>query len=370
MSKISSGAIMLAFVAVLFGLLGAYVVREVLRRPRTAQRQKIEMVTVPMASTDLKPGRKIALGDVGLARMTRAEMKERGISRAFMTDTNQIIGRTLRKEMKRGDRFDTTLFYPDGIRPGLAGRLKPGFRAVTIPVWSDDALLGFAGPGSWVDVIFRSSPIGQSGGYGPRYHADRNDADHPAWQDYTRHYGSWHGAIGRNRNRRNPFAQQIRMEQTVTLLENVQVLAVDRETFEGITVESQESERMTVTLAVKPEQATSLRIVDGRGELSLALRAPDDEATVQDGAPRTLEDIIDIPDDPMVEQNHDMEVYRGFRMSRVGFDGTGIGSRRGGGGSGHRGSLWTDLGAPPADGPPANVAYAAEIEARAAAQGR
>lgn len=337
MSKISSGAIMLAFIAVLIGLVGAYMVREVLRRPRAERPRGAQKVTVPMASMSLKAGRTVSLGDVALAKMTRAEMKERGISRAFMTDTKQIIGRVLQKDMKRGERFDTTLFYPDGMRPGLVERLEPGMRAVTISVGTGNALLGFAGPGNWVDVLFRSGAASNGGAGGDsRYvgydiNSDRYDRN-PAWRDYSLYYSKWRGGSVRLGDDAHDGFVDHRgaMEQTITLLERIQVLAIDRETFEGISVESEQSERMAVTLAVTPEQATSLRVVDGRGELSLTLRNPDDDDVSEDGSPRTLKDILEFPEIAAVTrpERNDMEVYRGFRKSHIDFVGSGIDTRR------------------------------------------
>ncbi len=354
--KPGSGGIMLAFIAVLVGLFGAYIVRGVLQRPSVKVAKGPQLITIPMASMELQAGRTVSLGDVALARMTRSEMEERGISRAFMTDTKQIIGRVLRTSMKRGERFDTTLFYPDGMGPGLENRLKPGMRAVTIPVRSENALLGFAGPGNWVDVIFRSGSSHSGGDSNEGRYAgdDYNNAryDHnPAWQDYSRYYDAWNGGPRRISGAGN-HADQYSMEQTVTLLENVQVLAIDRETFEGISVDKLQA-HLSVTLAVTPEQAASLRVVDGRGELSLTLRNPNDTNTVLDTAPRTLRDIIDIPEvaTPEPPQVNGMEVYRGFRVDHINFIGTGINSRRAGGNSsqdyGGRFSTGTDPGSRP-----------------------
>jgi hypothetical protein len=60
----------------------------------------------------------------------------------------------------------------------------------------------------------------------------------------------------------------------MTLLDNVQVLAVDRETEDGATPvnTSGRSSGRTVTLAVTPLQARALQVVEDRGTLSLVLR--------------------------------------------------------------------------------------------------
>jgi hypothetical protein len=61
----------------------------------------------------------------------------------------------------------------------------------------------------------------------------------------------------------------------MTLLERVEVLAIDTYTQPGQKVELEQDG--TVTLAVTPHQAKMLKVVEGRGELSLTLRNPEDQ---------------------------------------------------------------------------------------------
>jgi hypothetical protein len=105
--------------------------------------------------------------------------------------------------------------------------LDAGYRAVTIPIEHISAVQGFARPGTFVDVLFRSR------------------------------------------------AEEERPEVTITLLERVKVLAVNQNTLSEQNVELDNGG--TVTLAVTPIQAKALKVVEDRGELSLTLRNPDDE---------------------------------------------------------------------------------------------
>jgi Flp pilus assembly protein CpaB len=98
---------------------------------------------------------------------------------------------------------------------------------VTIPIEHISAVQGFARPGSFVDVLFRSR------------------------------------------------AEEERPEVTITLLERVKVLAVNKNTLTEKNVELEGGG--AVTLSVTPIQAKSLKVVEGRGELSLTLRNPNDE---------------------------------------------------------------------------------------------
>ncbi len=136
MSRLSPGTLLLGIFAVLFGLVGAYAARQYLQQtpPEDAPVETVRRQIVPLASADLAPGRTITMGDVMLVRMTRDEIRKRGIPGDFMTNPSQVIGRTLRTPLKRGRSFVTTAFYPEGTGPSVASRLKAGHRAVTIPL--------------------------------------------------------------------------------------------------------------------------------------------------------------------------------------------------------------------------------------------
>jgi pilus assembly protein CpaB len=188
-----------------------------------------------------------------------------------MRTPTQIIGRILKTDLPKGSAFDTAQLYPEGVYPNPADRLAPGFRAVTIPVDAMSAVGGFATPGAWVDVMFR---------------ADENeDEDLP--------------------------------ELTVTLVESVEVLALNEHTFTGSKSDDpngRDAKEMAVTLAVRPEQAAALRVVDGRGTLSLMLRNPNDDTPTALNIPRTMHDVLDRP-----YTKWRMQVYRGGSLSSVDF---------------------------------------------------
>ena len=274
MSRISPGTVLLAIVAVMFGLLGAYGVHQYLKKEKPqAEVAAPEAVTVPLASTDLKAGREVTVGDVAIMKLTPQQMKKQGISKAFMSNTSQIIGRVLREDVKRRATFDTSLFYPQGTGPSVAQRLRPGLRAVTVSVEIDAAVAGLADVGSWVDVFFRSESDTKKG----------------------------------------------LPETTVTLLRGVQVLALDQETFDGTRSDpprGRTKKTTSVTLGVTPQQVAALKVVENRGTLTLALRHPDDLEAVDAGAPRTLDELLN----RSASTKHQMEIYRGRRRSEVEFE--------------------------------------------------
>ena len=274
MSRISPGTVLLAIIAVMFGLLGAFGVHQYLNKEKPkAEVAAPESVAVPVASIDLKAGREITLSDIAILKLTREQMKKKGISGAFMSNTAQIIGRVLQQDVKRGATFDTSLFYPEGTGPSVAERLKPGLRAVTVSVEIDAAVAGLADVGSWVDVFFRSE-------------ADTNK-DLP--------------------------------ETTVTLLRGVQVLALNQETFDGTRTappRGTTTKKTSVTLGVTPQQVTALKVVQNRGTLTLALRHPDDIENVDTDPFRTLDELLN----RRASTKFLMEIYRGRRRTKVDFE--------------------------------------------------
>lgn len=290
MERVSSGTILLAFIAILCGLLGVYSLRQVLRA-KDDQAAPPAQTVVPMASRNLEPGHHVTLGDVALVRMTREQMKSRGVADVFMSDPKQIIGRTLKDNVQRGVTFDTENFYPDGAGPGIAESLGPGQRAVTISIYGENALIGFAGAGQTVDVLFKVGTL----------------------DEYNR--SNWQ----RRRGYRTHYAK------AVTLIQGVKVLALENSTLRtGDQKPVEKDEAIAVTLAVSPEQAEVLRVVEGHGEISLALRHPDDQTTFETIDARTLEDVLGV----RTTGPREMEVYRGRRVERLIFDENGELSER------------------------------------------
>jgi len=231
MSKGNSGSLTVVIFALLIGLGGAYVVRQQMNRPQGAPPMPVvsapNMIYVPVAAVELQKGHTLTLGDIAILSFTPEQLaKSAYAGKVFMRDTAQIIGRTLQVDAAKGVTFIPDLLYPEGMGPGIADRLQPGYRAVTVSIADIGAVFGFARPGSMVDVLFRAK------------------------------------------------AGEDRPEQTLTLLERIQVLAINANMLPDSKIDLKETG--TVTLSVTPSQAKVLKVVEGRGELSLALRNPKD----------------------------------------------------------------------------------------------
>ena len=265
MAKVSSGTMTVTVFAALVGLGGAFVVRQTMQRPApvetAAPAAAPAPVIVPLAAMDLQPGRKLTLNDIAPRRLTQEEFKKSEYRKlTFLSSTTQIQGRSLRKAVPAGRPFQPDDFFPDGAGPDIADRLQAGYRAVTVPIESVGSVNGFAVPGSIVDVLFRAKPEG------------------------------------------------VRPAVTLTLLERIEVLAFNVNTTQGMRDPALNNnlQTATVTLAVTPQQAKILKVVEGRGDMSLTLRNPKDDfqfAPVEVGGGmrpdlhRKTNDLVPTPDD-------------------------------------------------------------------------
>jgi Flp pilus assembly protein CpaB len=276
---------MAAIFAILIGLAGAYSVRQYLKQApeevaEEADEAAPDMVLVPTAARDLIAGKSLTINDIVLHRLTREEFrKSEFFGQSFMPDPQQIVGRTLRNPLSKKGLFQPTDFYSDGEGPGVAELLKRGMRAVTVSIKNIGAVEGFARPGSWVDILYR---------------ADARDET---------------------------------PEVTMTLLQNVEVLAVGKTAVPGQTVRvgnGQQNQDGSITLAVTLYQAKALKVVEGHGELTLALRHPEEVGGVLPVTRRTagdekitLERLVGLKP---VRRKRELEIYRGGHKQTITFE--------------------------------------------------
>ena len=282
MARFNPGTLTAAVFAILLGLGGAVTVRQYLAQ-QTAQvalpapTPRAAKIFVPVAAVDLQAGHAVSMNDIAIFQFTPEDFaKSRFKSTAFLSDSRQISSRTLKTPVRQGEAFLPVAFYADGMGPGLAQQLRPGFRAVTVPIENVGAVAGFARPGSFVDVLFRSNPA------------------------------------------------EDRPEITLTLIEMVEVLAVNESLHpDSKVVVSGQNASGTVTVAVTPPQAKALKVVESRGQLSLALRNPDDLGNILPVSSSTaqrlmIEDILGLQPANRKER---MEVYKGGKLEVVEFEG-------------------------------------------------
>ncbi|HEX4150097.1 MAG TPA: Flp pilus assembly protein CpaB [Pirellulales bacterium] len=277
MPKLSPGILLIAFFAILMGLAAAYVVkRQLAREPVKTQVVVERPQLIPLASMDIPVGRTVTIGDLMLVPITAQQWLARHLPREVLNNPQQVLGRILKVPIAKGEAFTPDSFYPDGMSPALATRLEPGFRAVTVSVSRIEALDGQAVPGSLVDVLFRTTPV-------PKEEIP---------------------------------------ETTTVLLKDIKVLAIGTNSTPGLHggIEPKAT-KTAVTLAVSAEQAARLLVVEGHGELSLALRPADDAMAAAEGS-LTLRDVLNLPPPAPKLVPFVAEIYRGGRRQTVVFAGT------------------------------------------------
>lgn len=240
MARLSAGTLAVAVVAVLLALTGAFAVRQFLEQREgtapiaaTTDSPEAEVVLIPVAVTDLESGRVIRESDFANVKMSRPDFsKSQYAQKAFVNRVEQLKGRVLRTEVPTGSTVGPTQLYAEGTGPTVADKLPEGMRAVTVKVSGAGFADGFASPGTFVDVLFRSSGL------------DEDTKDVP--------------------------------ETTITAMTRIEVLAVDATPYPQSQPEaarrSSDTQEARVTFSVKPSQATMLKALEDRGEISLALR--------------------------------------------------------------------------------------------------
>ncbi|MEA4815937.1 MAG: Flp pilus assembly protein CpaB [Lachnospiraceae bacterium] len=128
----------------------------------------------------------------------------------------------------------------------LAYLVKPGMRAMTISVEQTTGIAGMIKPGNSIDLIYR----------------------------YTREADS----AGEEAEEKEEGEETIPVSKI--LLQNVYVLAVDKNMSKASTPQSQESYK-TITLQVSPEDAVVLNFAVNSGIVSAVLRSPIDTDSIQ-----------------------------------------------------------------------------------------
>ncbi len=153
MNRITTGTMSVGILAIIAGLIGALVLKQVLYYEKPGE-QEAKMVTIPIASANLPAGRRIAMGDIVLLPMTVDAAREREYGQ-YLVNPVQIIGRVLRDDVSAGNAFLNENLHLQGTRADVTALLKPGFRAISLQINSVDG--GNVSAGTTVDVIFRSS---------------------------------------------------------------------------------------------------------------------------------------------------------------------------------------------------------------------
>ncbi len=197
----------------------------------------------------------IAIGTQITADMlTTKQVATSAIAADAIRDKTLAIGQVARYPISRGDTLSTSELVSAPQVKSLSFEIPPGLRGMTIPVSINNTPSALIAPGDFVDVIVSADAVLLNG----------NVVTLP----------------GNNQ-------QQAR--GSATLLQNVQVLSVDRNfadtgvvydsSVRGTPPEAKDSVSF-VTLAVTPDQAQLLWLAQDSGKLTIVLRAFGDDKVV------------------------------------------------------------------------------------------
>lgn len=193
---------------------------------------------VIVAARDLPAGHRLAESDLAREPLTAASEASGGY-----TMTSAIVGRALTVPLQKGQLVREQDLAARGSGAAIASQLPPGQRAIAVTLRDTGANVVLY-PGAFVDVLATMDrPSKAAGG-------------------------------------RDPV--------TRTVLERARVLAVNQEAVGTRPAPDDASrrpgsssatlKRLTVTLAVTPEQATQLELASARGVIGVCLRSDDDGA--------------------------------------------------------------------------------------------
>jgi len=235
-------------VAILLAGGTAILVRSWLAQQRTVEAEAAPMPPPPAQKSVLVARSAIPRGQIlkptDLAWQT---WPDGGLDRAYIQKgaktIEDIAGWVARDPLGPGEPITEGKVVAPGSRGFLAAVLRPGMRAVSVPVTATSGISGFVFPGDQVDILI-THPVQASGGKG----------------------------------------EGVPHQASETVLHDVRVLAVDQK------LDSKGGEAIvahTATLEVTPKQSEVIAVASEMGKLSLSLRSlttPPGEETVADSA--------------------------------------------------------------------------------------
>lgn len=254
----------MGLIAILCGLGAAYMARHALANKTDGR------VEIVLAAVNLPKFSRIGQEHIQVVRVNPDQVPE-GALRA----ESRAVARVARETILAGQPLVETRLYGVGEMPTLAEQLPPGHRAVTIEVESSRALGGVLVPESIVDVLLT--------------------------------VGDGLEALGGGR--------------TVTLVEQVKVLATDQQRFKA--EERLGQNLRSVTIAVRPLEANKLVLAQRHGTLSLALRSSlgEDQVVDVDAESNAVELYSMLGLKNTQNQRRKTQIWRGTSMTEVEFTG-------------------------------------------------
>lgn len=240
--SIKPGTMVMIALALVFGGSAAFGVRALMMSEGEGGGKASNTVAVVMTARDIMRGSILSADD-----LTTREYRKAEVPAGAVLKVEEAIDRTASMAMVKGEPLLGAKLSPKGAGRGLAALIPKGKRAVTIQTPNvATAMAGLLTPGNIVDVMLTVTDTGA------------ND---------TTGGGS-----------------------TTTLLQRVEILAVDQRVDTPADAKADGKDMRSVTLLVTPRQASYLDLGQNRGILHLALRNADDD-TDGNVAPVTMFDL-------------------------------------------------------------------------------
>lgn len=214
------------------------------------------------AATCLKAARDLPMGHrLTEADLEQADLASRPAGETLVSSRALAVGRTTSVALVKGQALRTGDLVDAGSGASIAGQLSAGMRAITVSL-RDTGPEVVLYPGALVDMLATLERPGRV--------TDQRDT------------------------------------VTVTLLEGVRVLAVNDEAV-GVKAAAEApgdrrsgSRKLTVTLAVTPEQAAQVELASTRGTVGIALRPEGDRSAIAgSAATATARSILGLPEPPV-----------------------------------------------------------------------
>jgi len=141
-------AVIPLFLAVVLGLVAAFMVKNAIAHRNAPQQQSANLVTVVIAKQDVEPGRQLGKDDLIISKIPA----DAAPGQVF-ADPTQLVGRVVTTQLVKGQTILETLLAPTGTAGGLQALVPPGMRAITLEVTEFSGVGGMLTPGAHVDVI-------------------------------------------------------------------------------------------------------------------------------------------------------------------------------------------------------------------------
>jgi pilus assembly protein CpaB len=232
-------SVLILLLALVFGLSAALGVNLLLRKPEP---EKPQMVSVVVAAANVP-----RFGTLTLSKVRLRDFPSDLVPSGALTEIDDALERAVFSGLVRDEIILEGKLSAKGAGPGMASAVPKGMRAFTISTTTyASGVAGFILPGSRVDVLLTVTRSGQNDPTGGG--------------------------------------------QTSTLIQDVEILAVDQVVKPPAESRVDPKELRSVTLKVTPQQAAKLDLGQNKGILHLALRNPEDHMPAGT-RPATLADL-------------------------------------------------------------------------------